>query len=502
MVLKRSISLALLFLPVVLLSSRDASACSCTNQPTVQKEYDRASVVVVTQVISIAKAQTPAAGERVLSTTMLVEKVFKGSVKFGEQMIFAQGTGADCVWMFSEKDIGQRYLLYLHGEEGAKDKGSVLWIAGICGRSRRLENAADDLLYLENISKVRGKTRLSGTLSFYQPAVLEGQEPTQGFLSGKRVRVIGDKKTYELITNQNGVYEIYDLPPGKYQVDPEIPNGWRIDYSFGSATAPQSDEGGENRAKYEVLIEAGGHAYLDFRYGANNTVRGRVLNSVGLAMDDVCVMLLPSQGNAARRFIKIGCTDDEGGFEITGVPSGSYLIVANEDGQISSNEPFRTVYYPNTFEREKAAAVNVGVGHTLEGIDITVPKTEPVTTIDGVVLFADGKPVVGEWVFFKPDETADDVEGRSIANTDGAGRFSIRILKGLIGILYSEMTIYEDEVANCVAVEKLIRDSEKTSVKLQTNAVRIREDNTTMVELRYDFPGCIKRKPRLPPVKP
>jgi hypothetical protein len=365
MLLKRSITLGLLSLPLFLFSSPNVNACSCANQPTVQKEYDWASVVVVTQVIAVEKSQAATASERIQSTTMMVERVFKGSIKLGEQMLFAQGTGADCIWVFNEKDIGQRYLLYLHGEEGVKDKGSVLWIAGICGRSRRLENAADDLLYLENISKVRGKTRLSGTLSFYQPAVLEGQEPSQGFLSGKRVRVIGDKETYELITNQNGVYEIYDLPPGKYQVDPEVPNGWRIDYSVGSATAPQSGEGRENRAKYEVLIEAGGHAYLDFRYGANNTVRGRVLNSVGLAMDDVCVMLLPSQGKAARRFIKIGCTDDEGGFEITGVPSGGYLIVANEDGQISSNEPFRTVYYPNTFEREKAAAINVGVGHTL-----------------------------------------------------------------------------------------------------------------------------------------
>jgi len=488
---------------VFLLSSLSANACSCAGQTTVQKEYDWATVVVVAQMVSVEKGQTPTTRDRVQLTTMLVEKVFKGSAKLGEQMIFAQGGGADCVWMFSEKDVGQRYLFYLHPEEGLKDKGSRLWIASLCGRSRRLENAADDLLYLENISSVHGKTRLSGTLSFYQPAVLDGEEPNQGILGGKRVRVIGDQKAYELITNQNGVYEIYDLAPGKYRMDPEVPNGWRIDSStasFITSSARQSERRESN--SYEVFIEAGGHAYLDFLYGPNNTVRGRVLNQVGLPMNEVSVMLLPSQRKAARGFIEMDRTNDQGDFELTGVPSGSYLIVANEGGRISSNEPFRTVYYPNTFEREKAAKVNVGVGHTLEGIDIVIPKTEPVNTIEGVVLFADGKPVVGESVSFKPDKTADAVEGRSSANTDAIGRFSIRILKGLTGILYSEMIIYQEDVANCASLEKLIRDNGGTSVTLRTNVVAIREDNTTKVELKYAFPGCIKRKPRLPQVKP
>ncbi|HKA21331.1 MAG TPA: hypothetical protein VKN18_23845 [Blastocatellia bacterium] len=218
-------------------------------------------------------------------------------------------------------------------------------------------------------------------------------------------------------------------------------------------------------------------------------------------MDGVCVTLLPVQGNTSSR--KLACTDDLGSFELTGIPSGSYLIAANHRGLISSKEPFHTVYYPNTFDREKGTVINVGDGQTLEGIDILVPKTEPVTTIQGIVLFEDGKPATGASVFFRADETIDDVDGDSIEITDDDGRFSIRILKGLSGLLYSEMTIDQEEVANCATVEKLIKDSGKTSVALRTNTAAIRvEKDETGVKLRYAFPGCVKQKPRAIRVKP
>ena len=498
MLLKRSISVVLLFLPAFFLASGTAKGCSCAIQPTVQKEYDWASVVVVAQMISVEKGQTATTRDRIQLTTMMVEKVFKRSVKLNEQIIFAQGGGADCVWMFNDKDIGQRYLFYLHADDGIKDKGPRLWIASTCGRSRRLEYAADDLLYLENISKVRGRTRLSGTLMFYQPPILEGQEPTGVVLAGKKVSVIGEKKTYELITNRDGVYEIYDLPPGRYRIEPEIPNAWRIDYSYASVEPKdnkQRSEDGSKRQHFQVIIEAEKHAYRDFTYGVDNTIRGSVLNPAGIGMNNVCVKLIPAQGKASRSFYEVGCTKEGGSFEITGVPSGSYVIAANNDGKISSNEPFRTVYYPSALEREKAAVINVGAGHSLEGIDILIPRTEPVITVDGVLLYSNGKPVVDELVEFKPDKPSDGVDGRSIAKTDNAGRFSIKILKGLTGKLSAEMFAYSGKFVNCAALEKLLTDSGSTSLTLRTNVVDIRaEDNATNVELRFSFPGCVKRK--------
>jgi len=263
--LRRSILYAVLFLSVFLLSLPQAESFTCL-PITVQEQYEWANIVVIAQAISIEKsAEMPQPYDGVRSTTMIVEKVFKGPIKIGEQMVFAQGTGADCVWFFNEKSIGQRYLFYLVRDN--KYRGS--WNASICGRSAALRLAADDLLYLENVEKVRGKTRLSGTLSFYEAPIVQGQQGTRWTLAGKKVRVIGEKDTYELVTNEDGVYEIYDLPAGRYKIEPEIPSGLRIDTFFASKVPPNKrliDSVRSKRETFEVMLESGKHSYFDFTY--------------------------------------------------------------------------------------------------------------------------------------------------------------------------------------------------------------------------------------------
>ena len=191
---------------------------------------------------------------------------FQGPIGVGEQMVFAQGTGADCVWGFSEKSIGQRYLFYLVQDNKYRGK----WNASICGRSATVGLAADDLLYLEKVDSLHGRTRLSGTLSFYEASIVQGQEENHRTLARKKVRVIGEEETYELVTNQDGVYEIYDLPAGRYKIEPEIPSGSRIDNFFASKVPPGKrpiDSVRSKRGIFEIMVESGKHSYLNFTYG-------------------------------------------------------------------------------------------------------------------------------------------------------------------------------------------------------------------------------------------
>ncbi len=134
-----------------------AKACSCGGKPTVLTEYEWANVVVVVQVTSVEKSEKGV--DRVRYTKAIVEEAFKGKIKAGEEIVFGQGGGADCIWTFRETNIGERFLFYLVPME----KEQKLWWAGTCGRSRAVAYAADDLLYLRNMAVVRGKTRLSGT---------------------------------------------------------------------------------------------------------------------------------------------------------------------------------------------------------------------------------------------------------------------------------------------------------------------------------------------------
>lgn len=486
------LSLALI---VLILGAPTANACSCGRTPTVLEEYEPSNIVVIAEVISVEKSsESERSVDGVRSTKMVVEKVLKGAIQPGEEMVFRQGGGGDCIWTFNEEDIGERYLFYL----STRRKGEKLWSAYYCGRSTNTKSAADDLLYLENQSKLRGKTRLSGTLSYYQNSAVEDQQPIYNTLAGKKVKIIGEKKSYELVTNQDGVYEIYDLPAGKYVIDPEVPNGWKIDHKSVSASPRQSDDKeNDTSAKplFQVFLEAGKHAYFDFGYGVNNAIRGRVLDPVGNVMKDVCLRLLPAQGKPSGYFSESDCTKKDGAFEIVGIPPGRYVISVNNRGKISSSEPFPTFYYPNVFEREKAGIVTVTEGHLIEGIDIYVPRMEETIIVEGVVRHSDGRPVSEERVLFEPKNTSDEIDGKARAETDATGRFAIKVLKGLEGTLYAEVVAYVGEYEDCPKLEALIKQSGRDVAIIRTNIVAIRaEDNVTNVELRYSFPSCKKAR--------
>ena len=94
----------------------------------------------------------------------------------------------------------------------------------VARRSTGIEAATDDLLYLENIAKVRRKTRISGTVG-------GGRKNRIYNVEGKKIRIIGPRKTYETKIDSHGVFEIYYLPAGKYLIKVETPAGWKIDLS-------------------------------------------------------------------------------------------------------------------------------------------------------------------------------------------------------------------------------------------------------------------------------
>ncbi len=74
--------------------------------------------------------------------------------------MFGQGNGLRCTWVFYEDAIGKEYLFYL---DSPPEDGNLWYEYGL-RRSHVLEKADDDLLYLNKMDKVRGRTRISGVL--------------------------------------------------------------------------------------------------------------------------------------------------------------------------------------------------------------------------------------------------------------------------------------------------------------------------------------------------
>ena len=487
-----------LCLLILLLGVRTAEACSCGGSSTVLDEFKDADVVVIASAVSVEKAspqQTAAPGrmsdgqnyvDGVKWTSMRVEQVFKGTLKIGEEMIFAQGGGADCIWTFNEKDIGQKFLFYLNRHEG-----STRWVGFTCGRSGRVENSADDLLYLTNLNKVRDKTRISGTVGF-----LHGEDES---VAGRKIRLVGPNLTRELKTDEKGVYEIYDLPAGRYYVEPEIPKGWKVG-SYWLGYSPSIDRSAKDGSlqKIPIILEAKKHAGLDIMFEIDNVIRGHIYDAMGQPMKGVCLDLVPADGTKGPYLAD--CTEENGDFQIEEIPPGAYVIVVNDDGKKTSSEPFGTFYYPRVSKREEATVFNIGFGDVVENVDIHPPIELETITIEGVLLYSDGKPVADEWVAFKSvrtqsakDENQED-KNDARAQTDQKGRFTIRILKGSNGSLFGGMYSYVGEFENCPKQERLIKEAGGGVPEIKTPPIEIRAtSNLYDLELKFPF-ACKKAK--------
>ena len=230
-----------------------ARACSCAPSPTIDIVVERKPNIVLFKLQSVEKYTEGEKGYgSIKQAKLVVEKVYKGNLKVGEQYIFGQGSGVTCTETFSEEDIGTHFLFYL----GEKPKPDRNWLASYCARSGASDFAAADFLYLEKLAEVKGKTRLSGSLLQYVRATVKGETSTHSWLAGKKVLVIGNGKNIELKTDENGAFEIYDLPAGRYKVTLEKIAGYKFN----------NDE----KDSVEVEIKAESHVELGFRYEIDN----------------------------------------------------------------------------------------------------------------------------------------------------------------------------------------------------------------------------------------
>lgn len=476
---------------------RTANACSCGQQPTVLDAFDSSDEVVILRTIAVEKAED---NERehhvdgVRSTTMVVERVFKGKLKVRDQIVFGQGGGADCIWTFKEEFVGQQFLFYVNRPEkrsrsdylGSKDPD--LWFAVTCGRSRALAIATEDLLYLENMEKLLGKTRISGRIGGWQGPDVD--------VDNKRIKIIGAKKTYETKTDEHGIFEIYDLPPGKYFVEPETPAGWKLAvYWLGySPSVVENKEGGLELTKSKqvaIMLQPKKHAAVYLAFEPDNFVRGRVIGPKGRPMSNVCVYLLRPKAE----FGKSGCTDRHGRYKIASVWPGEYVLGANQRDKPSARQPFFKIFYPGVSDRERAVVINIRPGENLENTDFVIPKLEETIVIKGILRYSDGRPVSDEWVKFIVTNGVETVHGDTSETTDSDGRFTLTVFKGLQGEVSGEFWLYKGLYKNCPKADELIAKSDD-GLRVYSNVLKLTTgEDVHDVELTLPFPRCEKAKP-------
>lgn len=334
-------------------------ACSCRVNETVDKEVKNTSNVVVLTLQNVELLdKKSASGGNIRHSTFTVDKAFKGNLKVNEKLIF-ENNYSSCGWSFSEESVGKKYLFYL----GEKSVEGNIWQVSPCSRSGLITDSADDLLFLEKMEKVKNKTRLSGSVTqFVQELTAEGMIGKWNYLSGRTIRIIGDGNEIKVKTDENGAYEIYDLPAGKYKLTLDKIDG----YSF---TNDDADD------FLEAEIKAKSHTQADVLYSIKNAVRGKLYDENGKPLKGIYLKLIPSNEDFPLFYIDETYTDDNGDFEFRGVPIGSFLLVINEEDDFRGDKRFRSFFYPGTMNRSEASEIIISPGAVYENFNVKMPRS-------------------------------------------------------------------------------------------------------------------------------
>ena len=468
-----SILLAILFF------SQSVKACSCYPTETVDKEFAKTPNVIVLKLQSIKQNDGEAA-----NFFLSVEKVFKGELNVNEVLNFT--IKSNCDRFFSEDEIGSEFLFYLGGRPAKGEK----WFGSICSRSGSVENKTNDLAYLENEAKLRGRTRLSGRINKFFQLDDELQSPSFISLPNRKIqikRIKGNGKNVELVSNKNGFYEIYDLPVGKYRITLDKLNG----FIFSSEKANYVD----------VEIKPKSHTEQDFLYDIDNEISGKIVDKKGQPIEEVCVNLISQKTQKVLTTFS-SCTDKNGAFEITGIPVGTYKIAINKDlNEHGINRDFKspflnTFYYPNAKTEDSAAKVSIGESYYLRNLRLVPPEMMETVTITGRLVYSDGKPGANETVqFIESKQIAESSERIFISDfeskTDKKGEFKIKILKGQSGILRGIFYSFLDADKDCHEIDKFLKQKGSGIQQLETNRIEISTAKSLNgLELKFPFPFC------------
>ena len=464
---------------LLLIAPNVANGSGCGGYPTICDAFASADAVFIGSVRKSERREPKKNGEPsdVFSgwiTHVQVEKVFKGE-NIPEAIFYSRLTSSRPIYR-----EGQQWLFYAYYE-----KKTQMWSIRNCDRSALIENAADDLRYLQALPASAQKTRLSGALERYENDPVKGLTRDEN-LSGVKVKVSDGQKTYEVYTDNDGAYEIYGLPPGQYDVQPEIPPGLKLRFKFRYG---ELDSSGGKRVK--VALREKSCANVDFTFSADTSISGKVFGADGRAMPNVCLSLQP-KGKTVVDNSLFDCADEQGRYELRDIPPGEYIIVVNDDGKISSDEPFPTTYYPGVSDKERAAVLYIADSERLEDIDIHIPSQKARNLIQGVLLYSDGRPAANEFVGFKAESAPEGYNGGMNTSADADGRFSLNVLQGLKGRIYGFMYTHSGEYVNCPELEKL-RSRGVSAIETEPIHLEVTDDAQGL-KLIFPFPYCAKAK--------
>ncbi len=380
-----------------------ALACSCTiSGPPCQATW-QATDVFAAEVLDVETETMERDGftfpirRRV---RLRVESSWHGEAS-GEVALVTGGGGGDCGYEFVE---GRRYLVY------AQRAGDRL-TTNSCTRTRPLDDAQEDLTYLESLTSAARRGQVVGRVRRSLSSERMETEPVPGYT----VRVRHDAGLSQVTTDAAGRYEVTGVPVGPVRVEVDLPAGEHA------------------RSQSSELHDERGCAAVDFTVIPGAAMTVRMVNEAGQPAPRVRVDLVRRGSVDARyRDHTMVIADDDGLAEFVPVRPGRYVLGVNLAVGPDERAPYPEWFYPGVRDISRAHVFDVVAGRDIDLAAFPLPARLVERRRDGLVRGPDGAPVPGVQMLLQPLRAGDFPYGsaRQVI-ADHEGRFRLRMFDGV-----------------------------------------------------------------------
>lgn len=361
-------------------------------------------VVFLGTVIDI---ENPAAGDSKPGGAEVTRYRFRIDERFSgpdarEVDVFSGAKDADCGYRFQKSE---QYLVSPYAAEDGR------LFATICSNTRPVSEARALLPQLRAMRDAERVASVFGVLRRTEPPYKAVNDDPGGVpLPHVEIKLRSRFDRFDTTTDENGVYSLYGVFAGTYQLTAILPQHLELSAPSGPLPPLELPSGACHEYNVDAL--------------PTGRIRGSVLGPDGKALHPASVELYRTERYDESRPGWWEYQGEKGYFEFDHVGPGAYLLVFNRHNRMDPNSPFPRSFYPGTPDLNAAERIEVGEGQEILDADIQLQDGLPARQIKVRLKSARGTELRNIVVTAKADQG-----GNPIAYKLPNGAYQFTLLK-------------------------------------------------------------------------
>ncbi len=340
-------------------------ACSCEFKSSVYQDFDDHPIVFTGKIIASEDKYIGGFYYYEKSYRFQVIKNYKGA--FDKEIVASVGeNGNSC---YFELSVGETYLIHAY-------IGGSKHMVSPCATNATIDSAKSQIFFIEEYLKGKTEPQIYGSVSIWENDLQTNKQRIR-YLDNIKVIAKSQEKSFQVLTDKNGIYSLKDLPEGKYEIKPELSKYKSFDPEF------QELEIDKNKDILRRTYFLGKGFHADFSFYWENEVQGKIIDGEGKPINRAKISLVPVSSTGSLIFNNVS-NNTVGKYRIFGKTPGKYLLAVELDSPIEKDNKIR-FYYPKTTQLNKAKIFSIEENTNLN-IDFSLPSEIKVRKFSGEIL--------------------------------------------------------------------------------------------------------------------